>query len=294
MTHQLAALTPPLHQTIVEVLLIGTGLLIILLLVAKFYHRSDRIVLSIAGIGSTVFMVAFLSALISHIQAESFGPRHRHAGIEFWVCGSELQPRSNPIGLRNTRGNHLLVLSSDKHLYRSGFVMNDMQDATLGQALDTIGGSIQSDTLELPLHQESTSWLMPRYRQDGDAQGSLTSEQLDRFIRGNEKRPNIQLSSGERCPNGSTAKLQTFVYYDNGDGTYYQEKLSRPDDFILPRHNTLPPCIIVEYGPAKVRTDKLCQHFGLRDDRRCSVFGVENFFDNVCDMTEVLPSGEAV
>ena len=294
MAHQLAALTPPLHQTMVEVLLIGAGLLIILLLLAKFYQRSDYIVLSLVSIGSVLFLVIVLSVFISHIRADSFGPRHRHAGIEFWTCGSELQPRSNPMGLRNTSGNHLLMLSSDKHLYRSGFVMNDMQDATLGQALDTIGGSIQSDTLELPLYQEPARWLMPRYRQDGDAQGSLTSEQLDRFIRGTEKHPTIQLSSGERCPDGSTAELQTFVYYDNGDGTYFQEKLSRPDDFVLPQHDTIPPCIIVEYGPTKVRTEKLCQHFGIRDDRRCSAFGVENFSDGVCDMTEVLPTGEAI
>lgn len=292
--YQLAALTPPLNQTVFEVLFAGIGLLVVALLIARYYKLSDGVIFSLVGISGILFSVIALSAVVSHIQADSFGPRHRHAAVEFWVCGSELQPRSKSLGLRNTSGNSLLKLASNKHIYRSGYVMNQQQSATLGKALDVMGGSIQSDTLELPLYQDSARWLMPRHRQDGDAQGSLTYEQLERYIRGSDKRPTIHLSNGERCPDGSTAHLQVFVYQDNGDGTYYQEKLSRPDDYVLSPHSTMAPCIIIEYGPSKVRTDKLCQHFGIRDDKRCSAFGVENFSDNLCDMTETLPTGETI
>ena len=294
MMYQLATLTPPLNQTAFEVLIVGIGLLVLTLFIARYYKLSDGIIFSLVGIGGILFSVIALSAIVSHIQADSFGPRHRHAAAEFWVCGSELQHRSNSLGLRNTSGNSLLKLASDKHIYRSGYVMDQQQSATLGKALDVIGGSIQSDTLELPLYQDSARWLMPRHRQDGDAQGSLTYEQLERYIRGSDKRPTIHLSSGERCPDGVTADLQVFVYQDNGDGTYYQEKLSRPDDYILPPHSTMAPCVIIEYGPSKVRTNKLCKHFGIRDDKRCSAFGVENFSGSVCDMTEILPTGEAI
>ncbi len=258
---------------------------------AKAYMLYGIITLSVV-----IFFAIGLSASLLQTQADSFGRQHRQIGLEFWVCGTEIQPALSNGLFSSTLGDKQFYLDEQKQLQRSGFVMDELPDASLGKFFSTAGGAIQSDSLILPIMSNESDWLMPDNKRDGDLQGNLPTEFLERYVNAGRRQTTLELSSGQRCHDGSTAELQVFAFRISDDGaTYYQEKLSAPDDYVIPiSQGDVSDCVIIEYASSKERTNKLCEHIGLRDSRRCSEFRSEDIGTDDCYLTETRPSGEAL
>lgn len=273
------------------VLALGTGYLML----HKYSYRTGLLA-GFAGGAALIFAILAIGVIALHVQSDSAGPKHRQVGLEFWLCDTEVSPRYQRGGLIDKTGSGQFYLDEHKQAYRSGFVLDESTDAGLARLMQTIGGDFQPDAIAIPLAQDKDNWLMPPSRQDGDPQGDMSIQFLENFIRQNEQdQPVAELTNGQRCHNTDYAELQIFVYRVNeADGTYYQEKLDQPDEYVFPEVATVPPgdCVIVEFAEPKPRTNKLCQSYGVRDATRCSVFGAERIDSTACNLQEVQASGE--
>ncbi len=286
-----------IRSTALEVLIIGAALTLLATIYLLHHKHSFRpgMFYGFAGLSGAIFFSLVISTVAIHIQSDSFGKHQRQASIEFWVCGTEVSPRYQQPGIFHTAGSRDFYIDASKQVHRSGFVVNEDTDATLGYLFTALGGSVQSDHLTLPLDPIDEKWLMPAHRQDGDPQGNMSVDFLQQFVRTtNQDSALLELSSGQRCHDGASGQVQIFVYQLHEDGTSYsQTKLEKPDDHIIPADSSQPSqCIIVEFSAEKERTNKLCESFGVRDNKRCSAFGVENLHDDACYLTEVQASGE--
>lgn len=285
-------------STALDALYLGLALMVVVtvyMLLHKHYAKAYMFY-GIVAVSAVIFATIGLSASLLQTQADSFGRQHRQAGLEFWVCGTEIQPALSHGLFSSTLGDKQFYLDSQKQLHRSGFVMNELPDASLGEFFSTAGGAIQSDSLIVPIMVDEADWLMPDARRDGDLQGNLPTEFLERYVNAGRRQTTLELSSGQRCHDGSTAELQVFTFRINDDdATYYQEKLSAPDDYVVPiSHGDVNDCVIIEYANSKERTNKLCEHIGLRDSRRCSEFRSEEAGNDGCYLTETQSGGEAL
>lgn len=67
----------------------------------------------------------------------------------------------------------------------------------------------------------------------------------------------VEYSSGETCPNGEVGEVQVFV---NG------KKQQDFANYLMYPHALVPPgdCIIVEFGPGKETTDKICESWDTK------------------------------
>ena len=266
--------------------LLGSALLV-LALVYIYHHKGHlkaAMFYATATLSSLVFCVLLVGVVAALVQSESHGRQHRQAAIEFWVCGVELQPHFS-------QHKQIHFDPDTKQLYQSGLVNSAASDATLGATLTGLGGDIQADQLTLPMAEQPDAWLMPPGRQDGDPQGDTLAQQLERFVQDTDKtRSLLTFASGQNCPSAEQpAELQVFVYELSQDGqSYTQQKIDRPDDYIIPRAATVPPgpCIIVSYQAPADQTNRLCAAYGIRDQQRCSAFDAPRVDDNFCYLRE--------
>ena len=70
------------------------------------------------------------------------------------------------------------------------------------------------------------------------------------------------LESEMRCL-GEFVKPQVFVYKTDGSSFSQQKLVSNPQDYVISPYGQVPPgdCIIIEFGPQKEKTDKLCNFY---------------------------------
>ena len=280
-----------------DVILIGVSLLIVVSIYLWLHRHTlkPQLAYTVAAISFIVIVAAGIGVASLQLRSDSFGSQHRAANIEFWVCGTELQPLVQSSWLGDTLGEkNFYYTHSNKQLSRSGYVMDEQTNASLGAFFEAIGGSVQADSISLPVSDDQVGWLMPADRQDGDPQGDMTTEFLESYVRSTQPKL-LELSDGMRCPDGSSGKLQVFAYdIDYANNTYTQTKIEQPDDFILDAGAAEQPyqCLIVEFSESRERTNKLCESIGVRDKLRCSEFGVDNFTSDTCYLEEVAHEGE--
>lgn len=257
--------------------------------VPLFFTMTATLVLSTATLfGSTIYL---------NQKAESKGPVHWHSEIEFWACGTELDLR-NPTGkLSNKIGTSTYHEHNDKHIHLEGVVVRKSEDASLEKFMRVTGGYIEQDMIGIPLSSNSAEWFAQADddKLDGDTQGNLSSDTFNQYVINQEKGSVLNLRNGATC-NGAAAELQTFVYtYNKENNTYSQTKLSDPSKYIMRNESSLGPpsdCVIVEFDSPKSRTNKLCQQYGVKDEKRCVEFGVKSYTPKLCNIKEVQGSTE--
>ncbi len=215
----------------VNAVIIGTVLLVLLTAISLIIKRQGpglKKLLFYSIILSTLLPTIFLAAstVYLNVSSSSGGPVHWHADFEFWNCGQELELKK-PTGFSNKLGTATLHEHDDKRIHLEGVVVEE-RNASLGNFIKVIGGSISPTTLMLP----TTSG-------------------------------NITMKSGEICANGEPGEFQVFAYHVNDDNTYSQRKISDPASFVIAPHSQVPPgdCIIMEFGEMKEKTDKLCRSY---------------------------------
>jgi hypothetical protein len=213
---------------------VSLAILAAISLKAKSLSEENKKLLFIAIIFVTLIptIVMAVSTVYVNTISSSGGPVHWHSDIEIYSCGKELDIKDPEGTLSNKIGSPTLHEHNDKRIHLEGVVMEPL-DASLGNFFRVIGGSIDESSVSAPTND-----------------GVMT------------------LNSGDYCPDNTMAQLQVFAYSVDEEGYYYQEKLERPQDFVIGPFSTVPEgnCIIVEYEAPKERTDRLCRSYKVAEE----------------------------
>jgi hypothetical protein len=285
----------------IRVVLVASLLLISLILIsskiiARKKHKKLKKPLFIA-IASTIVLPSLIltgSTVYINTIADSNGPVHWHADIEFWVCGEEIELRDPYEFLSNKVGTSTYHEHDDKRIHLEGVVVDKEYDASLQKFMKVTGGEITKDSLVIP-----TEPTIFEDDIDGDKVANNQANVEKMLGKDSEERSILTMRNGMGCNQDGYAELQTFlIRYDKESKTYSQSKLSDPSQYVIRDESTVPPgdCVIVEFDMLKSRTDKLCQQYGIRDETRCVEFGVSSYNPKLCNIREsdVTPFRDAV
>jgi hypothetical protein len=295
---------PDLEQQIIKlairtVLLASVSLIVLILIASATRNKSPKlklplfVLIAFTILSSTSILIG--STIYLNTKSDSGGPVHWHADIEFWSCGAELDLR-NPTGfLSNKIGTATYHEHNDKRIHLEGVVVHKDVDASLGKFMQVTGGHISSDSAAIPLDKSQDDWFASKKQIDGDRQRpenfGLATGNGD-WISSDEKGAILNLKNGKYCSGGDVvpAEVQVFaITYDKPTKTYSQRKLDDPAKYVIRDESTIPPgdCIIIEYDVPKTHTDKLCQQYGVRDQKRCTEFGVSTYNPDLCNIREI-------
>lgn len=225
--------------------LIAAGLLLGLAVLALiFKNASDKVkyllfgIMVVVALLNTVYLVG--STIYLNQVSQTGGPVHWHADLEIWNCGQKVEIR-DPQGFSNKVGTEVVHEHNDDRIHIEGVIL-DTHDASLGHFIEQIGGQLHEDHMAIP-----------------------TEEGL------------VELENGQMC-DSQAGSLQVFVYKQSlpsDDGqtkgdSFSQQKLSdNPQDYIISPFGQVPPgdCIIIEFGPPKDITDKLCTFYQVAEEK---------------------------
>lgn len=299
-----ADLEEQIRQLSINVVLAATVLLIVLIIIASLQNKKTpssksgrrkqnfvKLLLFGAIAGTLVLSTGFLfgSTIYLNTKADSKGPVHWHTDIEFWACGQELELRDPQGALSNKIGTATYHEHNDKRIHLEGVVVTRSEDSSLGKFMSVTEGQINQRSLVFPLNEDESEWLVTEEHRDGDNPGPGDIEAIRDFVRQSDDGPVAVMQNGDTCV-GEAAEVQVFQYtYDKETKTYEQKRLADPAAYIMRDESVVPPgdCVIVEFDRLKNTTDKLCEQYGVRDEKRCVEFGVTEFNPDLCNIREV-------
>lgn len=210
--------------------LIASLLLLFLLILVYFFKEKNEMLKKLLFWGMILVIFAntlYLAASTIYLNTKSLtgGPVHYHADFEIWNCGKEVTVRK-PQGLSNKTGTELVHSHNDNKIHIEG-VIEDSHELTLGHFFENIGGKLGDGELIVP---------------------------TDNGV--------VGLKDGDKCVDGSLGHLQVFVYQTK-DKIYFQKKLDDFQNHQISPYTQVPPgdCIILEFGPQKIETEKLCKSY---------------------------------
>ncbi len=281
----------------IRVIGVASLVLIVLLVLAaitvknkKFHGLKTPLFVLIA---STIILPSLLlvgSTVYVNVQSESKGPVHWHTDIEFWVCGQEVELRDPYAFLSNKVGTSVYHEHDDKRIHLEGVVFEKEFDASLEKFMQVTEGAITNDQIIIATDEQL-------FENDLDGDVPRGDEQIvrDLVVQDGDGKPVIQARNGDSCGEAGTGEVQAFLmrYNDDGSNTYTQTKLDEPKKYIMRDESIVPPgdCLIVEFDTAKDSTDRLCQQYGVRDQDRCTEFGVSEFNPELCNLKQVEMEG---
>lgn len=285
----------------IKVISIAAIVLLILLVVAsqvtkKKAHKKAKKPLFIA-IAATIILPSLLlmgSTVYVNTISDSKGPVHWHTDVEFWACGQEIELRNPFEFLSNKIGTASYHEHDDKRIHLEGVVIDKAEDSSLAKFMKVTGGSISDDAISIPTDENFIENDV-----DGDKPyGSITN--IDQYLQKDEDgRAILSMKNGDLCEPYEMQKgeLQAFLIRTNkGEDSYTQTKLENPGEYTMRDESTVPPgdCLIVEFDLPKERTTRLCQQYGVRDQKRCTEFGVTTYNPDLCKLREVTSAGGAL
>ncbi len=292
---------------------VGVSAIVLIVLIIIASQTKDRfpitklplfIAMATTVVGSTIFLIG--STVYLNVVSDSGGPVHWHADIEYWACGSEVELRDPFQFLSNKIGSPVLHEHDDKRIHLEGVVVDLDEDATIGNFMSTIGGSLEQNRIVIPIHDER----IEEDDVDGDEVDASNLSQLNDYVGAAEDGSRIlDLQNGQLCGT-QPAELQVFVYqFNEDDDTYQQYKLepgvtlpqqdvagdynpttlASAADYIYSDNPNVPPgdCVIFEFDTPREFTNRLCNQYGLKDSVRCTEFGLSEFNAQQCDITDV-------
>ena len=192
-------------------------------------------ILIIISVGVTIILLG--STIWINSLSETSGPVHWHADFEIWKCGEKIDLK-DPEGLVNRIGSPLLHEHGDLRMHVEGTPLH-LYELNVRNFFRVIGGSLINSEVTVPTNEGVTA-----------------------------------LRDGDNC-NGEEAELQFFLYrVTNPDpgkksGFFYkQQKVDDFEDYILSPYANVPPgdCFIIELGPAKEKTDKICVSYRVAEE----------------------------
>ena len=205
-----------------------------------------------AAVG-TIFLAA--QTITKNQRSVTGGPVHWHADYEVFVCGESPEPEGevmgktlahgdeeedvhvevdlkNPTGFSNRIGSSDFHEHGDNRIHIEG-VVERLEDVRLAKFFEVIGGQLTTTLLRMPTDQ-----------------GELI------------------VQNGMGCPDGTAGTLQTFLYKTKGPKVI-QEKLDDFPSYVISPESQVPPgdCLIIEFGPLRERTDKICDFYQIALDK---------------------------
>lgn len=227
------ALDEVIRSNSIKFSLIASGVILLLTVVSLIIRQKNEILKYILFIGFIVVILAnsiYLvgSTLYLNRVSKTGGPIHWHADFEIYNCGKKVEIK-NPEGFSNKVGTEVVHEHNDNRIHIEGVIL-DQHDTSIGHFIEQLGGQLHEDHMAIP------------------AQGGL-----------------LEVNNGQICKDGQAGMLQVFVYQTH-DKTFSQQKLiSSPQDYTISPFGQVPPgdCIIIEYGPEKKKTDKLCNFYKI-------------------------------
>lgn len=271
-------------------------LVLILLVISSLINKKTEYYKKLI-FGLTALIVALSTGALATLnlylysKSEVKGIVNWQAGIEFWVCDTEIELKTPNKLFDKHIGNSSIYENDDKKIHITGIVQNKSTDATLGAFMRAIGGSISSTALSLPVDSR-----IIENKNDGDTTDLGGASNVMKYISENTAgNKTINVKNGMACGNNTKSELQVFVY-NAGKDLYSQEKLTNPSEHVIKPSKDIPPgeCLIVEFGRPKERTDKLCKEYGERDATRCQEFGVAPSKAKDCKLREVQSQGSGL
>ena len=144
----------------------------------------------------------FGATLYDNFTSESGGPVHWHADFEIWACDEKLQLIESE-GFSNKVGTPEIHMHNDYRIHAEG-VLTKLKEASLGNFLDAIGGSMTKTSMSTPLKHKT----IPPYE---NAQPCPNGKQgaWKMSVNGKEKifDPDYVISPFTLVPPGDTIKL---------------------------------------------------------------------------------------
>lgn len=281
----------------ITVVTVGSILVVLLLIIAIILDKQKGkkpqklklplfVAICVVVLGTTFTISG--GTVYLNLNSATGGPVHWHADFEVWACGNELELRDPTGFLSNKIGTATYHEHDDKRIHVEGVPITLPYDYSLGKFMDVVGGGITNGTLVFPLNDD-------KYFEDGegelDGDGNPKSipELINPFIRTEAKGKVASFVNGQMCGE-QKAELQVFaMHFNDKEKTYKQTKVTDIPNYMPAKEATVPAgdCVIIEFAPAKDRTDKLCKQYGVRDIERCGEFGVPERDRRVCDIKEV-------
>lgn len=274
------------------------ALIILIIISALTKERWPKLKLplfiSIAFVMSASFLFLAGATVYLNVKSDTGGPVHWHADFEIWACGNELELRDPFEFLSNKIGTATLHEHDDRRIHLEGVPVEVEVDATLGKFMYVVGGAVTDAALVVPLNPPEVGDYFENDL-DGDGASNLYGSQIDPHVYQTEDGPVAEFFDGQMCGD-EVAVVNVFRFAVGEDGTYYQEKLENPRDYVIAGESIVPDgdCIIFEFGPDRERTDKICPQYGVVDIERCEQFGVTEETRDICTLREVAPPGDGV
>ena len=198
-------------------------------------ERSKRILFwaIVVVVGTTTIYLAGTTIYLN-LSSITGGPVHWHADFRIFACGNELELEQSE-GISNRVGTGTFHHHDDNRVHIEG-VVTSLREVSLQSFFSAIGGRLTQSGITVP-----------------------TAQGLETFL------------NNEPCPDGTRGALQAFVWKvtDLDARTATQEKLEDPRSYVPSPHSQVPPgdCLILEFGPQKDRTDKLCPFWQIAVDK---------------------------
>jgi len=229
----------PIPLIIISSIISGTAILISLILRKspeefRKYKRLLFIIIIIPVISTSLFM--FWGTLYENSQSITKGPVHWHADFEVYICGEKIDP-IDPKGLSNKLGNSIFHEHNDFRIHIEGPVMS-YEEINLPSFFEVIGGELTEENIKI-----------------------ITNEGMK------------QAKNGDLC-NGQESVLNVFVYELN-NGVVTQKKIEDINSYVYSPESLIPPgdCIIIEFGPEKKSTDKICKTYEIEIEKGEVTYG---------------------
>jgi hypothetical protein len=282
----------------VTVVVVGSVLVLLLVAIAAAIGKSRKkktqafklpvfVAIVVVVLGTTLTISG--GTVYLNVKSATGGPVHWHADFEIWACGNEVELRDPHGFLSNKIGTATYHEHDDKRIHVEGVPISLPHDFSLGKFFDVTGGGISKNTLVVPLNDDKF-FEDGEGEEDGDGRAAPAPENLQPFIKTESSGKVASFVNGENCGT-EAAEVQVFAYtYDQQAKTYKQTKIEDPATFMPSHESQILPgdCVIVEFAPAKDRTDKLCKQYGVKDIERCEAFGVPpKDRERVCDIKEI-------
>ena len=210
------------------------AIFVIASILIKKKSEALKLVLVIGIIAPSILTTIYIAGSTIYLNSvsETKGPVHWHADFEIWDCGEKID-LVNPKGLLNRVGTATFHEHGDDRMHVEGTIYKK-SSIDLHSFFEVVNGQLENDYFAVP---------------------------TDNGI--------AQMRNGQKCGE-EEGKLQAFLYriknpnaYSKSGFVYEQVKLENFEDHILAPYINIPPgdCIILEFGPEKDFTDRICESY---------------------------------
>jgi len=272
-------------------LIIFSAIIIALFTKDKWPKLNFPLFAIIAGTTLLATMTLIVSTIYLNTKSYQGGPVHWHADIEYWACGNQMEIRDPTGTLSNKIGTPTLHEHDDQRIHLEGVPISEY-DASLQKFQGVIGGKLTPTELELPLNGNASDYFEDFI--DGDGPTSTNPAAVRPYITDVADGALLSMVNGNKCGNSDQTELQVFRFRLGANNTYVQQKMDVSKDIIIRGESEVPAgdCYIVEFDKVKDYTDKLCEQYGVRDQKRCEEFGVKADQRDVCKLSDVTEYSE--